>query len=143
MARRILVTAVVVLMAAIGSWSQLPDDAYHKTAPPKGAKLPPILGKGQLWFADNPVQKRAYEAAAANASVLYQLPCKCHCTRMGHTSLRTCFETTHGAGCDVCMKEALYAADQTAKGKTPAQIRDGINRSEYQKIDLETGSLRQ
>jgi len=137
-----VVTAVVVLMAAIGSWSQLPDDAYHKTPPPKGAKLAPILGKGQLWFADNPAQRRAYEAAAANSSVLYQLPCKCHCSRMGHTSLRTCFETTHGAGCDVCMKEALYAADQTSKGKTPAQIRDGINRSEFQKIDLETGTLK-
>jgi hypothetical protein len=143
LARRILVTAIVVLMAAIGSWSQLPDDAYHKTPPPKGEKLLPILGKGQLWFAENPVQKRAYEAAAANDKVLYQLPCKCHCSRMGHTSLRTCFETTHGAGCDVCMKEALYAADQTAKGKTASQIRDGINRSEFQKIDLETGSLKQ
>ena len=142
MARRILFTAVVVLMAAIGSWSQLPDDAYHKTPPAKGEKLPPILGKGQLWFADNPAQRRAYEAAAANSSVLYQLPCKCHCSRMGHTSLRTCFETTHGAGCDVCMKEALYAADQTAKGKTPAQIRDGINRSEYQKMDLESGTMK-
>ena len=142
MTRKILMTALVVTSAAIGSWSQLPDDAYHKTPPPKGAKLPPILGKGQLWFADQPVQRRAYEAAAANSSVLYQLPCKCHCSRMGHTSLRTCFETTHGAGCDVCMKEALYAADQTAKGKTPAQIRDGINRSEFQKIDFETGTMK-
>lgn len=141
--QRILATATVVIMAAIGSWSQLPDDAYHTAPPAKTAKLPPILGKDQLWFADNPVQKRAYEAAAANSKVLYQLPCKCHCSRMGHTSLRTCFETTHGAGCDVCMKEAFYAADQTAKGKTPTQIRDGINRSEYQKIDLETGALRQ
>lgn len=142
MTKRILATVVVVTMAAIGSWSQLPDDAYHTAPPAKGAKLPPMLGQGQLWFADQPYQKHAYEVAAANDKVLYQLPCKCHCTRMGHTSLRSCFEGTHAAGCDVCMKEAMYAADQTAKGKTPAQIRAGINRSEYQRIDLATGALK-
>lgn len=141
MKRKILATAAVVIMAAVGSWSQLPDDAYHTAPPSKNAKLPPILGQGQLWFAESPVQKRAYAAAAANGNVLYQLPCKCHCTRIGHTSLRSCFESQHGAGCDVCMKEAMYAADQTAKGKTPAQIRAGINRSEFQKIDLETGKM--
>jgi hypothetical protein len=141
MTRRILATAAVVIMTVIGSWSQLPDDAYHTAPPPKNAKLPPVLGQSQLWFAQSASQKRAYAAAEANSKVLYQLPCKCHCTRIGHTSLRSCFESEHGSNCDVCMKEAMYAADQTAKGKTPAQIRDGINKSEYQKIDLETGKM--
>lgn len=131
----------MVLMTTVGTWSQAPADPYHAAPPRKGEKLPPILGKGQLWFAEAPAQRRAYAAAAVNASVLYQLPCKCHCGRIGHTSLRTCFETTHGAGCDVCMKEALYAALQTSKGKTPAQIRDGIERSEFNRIDLETGQM--
>ena len=141
MHRRSLLVALIVLLTTVGTWSQGPADPYHSAPPSKGAKLPPILSKGQLWFAQQPYQRRVYEAAAANASVLYQLPCRCHCGRMGHTSLRTCFETTHGAGCDVCMKEALYAALQTSKGKTPAQIRDGIERSEFSRIDLETGRM--
>jgi hypothetical protein len=38
------------------------------------------------------------------------------------------------------MKEALYVADETRRGKTPAQIRSGINRSEHNKIDLDGGA---
>jgi hypothetical protein len=129
-------------MTAVGTWSQGPDDAFHPAPPRKTDKLPPILGKSQLWFAQTEYQKRAYQAAAANDKVLYQLPCKCHCSRtVGHTSLRSCFESTHGAGCDVCMKEAFYASEMTKKGKTPAQIRDGIARSDFNRIDLETGTM--
>lgn len=133
--------ALVVLATAIGTWSQAPVDKFHNAPPKKGEKLPPILSKQQLWFTQAPYQRRAYEAAAQHSSVLYQLPCKCHCSAtVGHTSLRSCFESTHGAGCDVCMKEAFFAAQQTAKGRTPAQIREGIERSEHNRIDLQTGT---
>jgi hypothetical protein len=139
--KRIL-TLVLVSLTAMSMWSQSAvvtwEGAYHTSPPKKGEKLPPILNSRQLWgdYGREPYQRRAYEMAAANSSVLYQLPCKCHCERQGHTSLRSCFESTHGAGCDVCMKEALYASQRTRKGKTPAQIRDGINRSEHNKVEL-------
>jgi hypothetical protein len=39
------------------------------------------------------------------------------------------------------MKEAVFAYQQTKKGKTPAQIRAAIERGEWQAIDLESASL--
>jgi len=83
-------------------------------------------------------QQHAYEDAARVSNVLYQLPCNCRCDRaLGHTSLRSCFETTHGAECSTCAQEGFYAYQQTKLGKTPAQIRAGIERHEYEKIDFQ------
>jgi hypothetical protein len=59
---------------------------------------------------------------------------------MGHNSLRSCFEGTHGAQCDVCLKELYYSYSQTKKGKTPAQIRQGITKGEWKQINLEASA---
>jgi len=76
--------------------------------------------------------------AAKVPNVLYQLPCNCRCDRaLGHTSLHSCFEGLHGAECSTCMKEGVYAYRQTRLGKTPAQIRTGIVKGEYESIDLD------
>jgi hypothetical protein len=39
------------------------------------------------------------------------------------------------------MQEAVYAYRETKKGHTPAQIRAGIKRGEWQNIDLKTAAL--
>jgi len=39
------------------------------------------------------------------------------------------------------MKEAFYAYKETKKGKTVKQIRNGIMRGEFDKIDLQTVTL--
>jgi hypothetical protein len=71
-------------------------------------------------------------------NVVYQLPCNCRCDRsLGHTSLRSCFETVHGTECDTCAKEGFLAYRMTRAGKTPAEIRAAIARHEYESIDLE------
>jgi hypothetical protein len=59
---------------------------------------------------------------------------------MGHNSLHSCFENTHGAQCDVCLKELYYSYAQTKKGKTPAQIRAGITKGEWKQVDLQTAA---
>ena len=75
--------------------------------------------------------------AARVRKVLYQQPCYCHCDRsQGHGSLLDCFAGKHAAECGVCIREGLYSYEQTRKGKTPAQIRDGIERGEWQHVDL-------
>jgi hypothetical protein len=85
---------------------------------------------------ENPVVKNAYALAAKIKKVLYQEPCYCHCDRsQGHGSLLDCFTSTHGSQCNICMGEALYSYEQTRKGKTPAQIRAGIQSGEWQSID--------
>jgi hypothetical protein len=39
------------------------------------------------------------------------------------------------------MKEVIYAYEQTKKGWTPKQIRTGIERGDWEAIDLEKASL--
>lgn len=113
--------------------------AYNAAPPPRGKKLPPILSKESLWAenAQYPYQTKAYELAAKIPSVIHQQPCYCYCDRgMGHNSLHSCFENTHGAQCDVCLKELYYSYAQTKKGKTPTQIRQGIIKGEWKQVDL-------
>ena len=87
-----------------------------------------------------PYQVRAYQLAAKIPDVIYQLPCYCYCERIGHNSLHTCFESTHGAHCALCMKEVFYAYEQTKLKKTPAQIRAGIIKGDWKTIDLESAA---
>jgi len=111
----------------------------YNAGPPKGTKMPAIMSKAELWGADAqyPYQTHAYELASKIPAVLHQQPCYCYCDRMGHNSLRSCFENTHGARCATCLKELYYSYQQHQKGKTPAQIRASIIKGEWKSIDLE------
>jgi hypothetical protein len=129
-------------VASYAQWSNPADDvpAYHPSAPLKVSALPPILAGSKL-TGENfryPWQVHVYQQAARIGNVLYQLPCNCRCDRaLGHTSLRSCYEGLHGTECSTCAKEAFFASQQLKQGKTVAQIRDAINRREYESIDLE------
>jgi hypothetical protein len=130
--------AVGVAIAAPRAASQLAQSteeavpAFHNQ-PPQG-QLPETLGPSQF---NNVVVQNAYILAARVKKVLYQQPCYCHCDRgQGHTSLLDCFASAHGAGCGVCLREALYSYEQSHKGKTAAQIRAGIERGEWQQVDM-------
>ena len=122
-----------------GSFTDVP--AYNAAPPPSSKKLNPILAGMQLTGPTfhHPAQIASYKAAARNSKVLYQLPCYCYCDRgHGHNSLRSCFESEHGANCTTCMQEALLADQLTKQGKTAKQIREAIKRGEYKNVDLET-----
>jgi hypothetical protein len=142
--KRVLLTAALGLFTVAGyaQWSNPGDDipAYHPASPANTAALPPILSGKQLtgenfrysW------QVKVYQEAAKIPSVLYQLPCYCRCDRaLGHTSLHSCFEGTHGAECSTCAKEGVYAYRMTKLGRTPKQIREGIEHGDYEQIDLD------
>jgi uncharacterized protein with PCYCGC motif len=143
----VLLFLFAVTLTLSAQWAAPQEDqgvpAYNAAPPPKGKKLPPILPKENLWAenAQFAYQTHAYELAAKIPNVIHQQPCYCYCDRgMGHNSLHSCFEGTHGAQCDVCMKELYYSYAQTKKGKTPAQIRKGITSGEWKQVDLETAS---
>jgi hypothetical protein len=116
--------------------------AYNAGPPPKGTKLPAVLTKDQLWGADAqyPYQTHAYELAAKIPTVLHQQPCYCYCDRMGHNSLHSCFEGTHGARCATCLKELYYSYQQHKAGKTATQIRAGIEKGDWKAIDLDSAA---
>jgi hypothetical protein len=112
--------------------SEEPVPAFHNEAPT--GQLPETLGPSLF---SNVVVQNAYALAARVKKVLYQQPCYCHCDRsQGHKSLLDCFTSTHGSGCGVCMREAIYSYEQSKKGKTAAQIRQGIERGEWQQVDM-------
>jgi hypothetical protein len=140
---------VLILLTMSAQWATSQQEegngtpAFNSTPPAKGAKLPPILGKDQLWGsnAQYPFQAHAYELASKIEPVLHQQPCYCYCDRgMGHNSLHSCFEGTHGAQCATCLKELYYAYTMTQKGKTAAQIRQGIIKGDWKTLDLQTAS---
>jgi hypothetical protein len=109
-----------------------PVPAFH--AQPPSGELPPTMEPSI--YTDKMVFN-AYVVAGRTRKVLYQQPCYCHCDRSnGHGSLLDCFASGHGSGCGICMREAFYSFEQTRKGKTAAQIRDGIIHGEWLKVDI-------
>ena len=141
--KRALIVAVATLAAIAASAQWLDVPAYHPALPKKGETLPPILGGLDLSGPSfkNVFQVRAYELAAKIPNVIYQQPCYCRCDRsVGHKSLHSCFESMHGAHCAACMKELFYTYEQHKAGKTAAQVREGIIKGEWQRIDLQAAA---
>jgi hypothetical protein len=109
-----------------------PVPAFHNTAPT--GELPATLSPSL--FTD-PVAQNAYSIAARIKKILYQEPCYCHCDRsQGHGSLLDCYAGKHAAVCGVCEREDFYAYEQSHKGKTATQIREGIERGDWQNVDI-------
>lgn len=147
-----LATLGLVVLAASAQWtspahnqpSGSTEDLPAYNSQPPTRPLPPILSGSQLTgpnFAHS-YQVIAYQMAAKIPNVLFQQPCFCRCDReMGHNSLHSCFSGTHGAGCSTCMKEAIYAYQQTKRGRSPVQIRQGIERGEWMNVDYDNARL--
>jgi Protein of unknown function with PCYCGC motif len=143
-----LVFLFVVTLGLSAQWAAPQEEggagipAYNAGPPAKGTKLPPLLTKADLWGGDaqNAFQTHAYELAAKIPNVLHQQPCYCYCDRMGHNSLHSCFEGTHGAQCSTCLKELYYSYQENKKGKTASQIRAGIIKGDWKTIDLQSAS---
>lgn len=131
-------------LVASAQWSNPAEDvpAYNRGVLVKTA--PPLLTGDQLTgpYFSHGYQTVAYVMASKIPGVIYQQPCYCRCDRaLGHKSLHSCFEGTHGAACSTCMKEAVFAYEQTKAGKTPAQIRTAIEHGEWEGVDLTAASL--
>ena len=145
--RRLMVCVALGMLTVAASAQWIGSDdvpAFHATAPAPATKLPAILSGKQLSgpLFQYPWQKAVYVDAAKVQKVIYQLPCYCRCDRnMGHASLHSCFEGLHGAECSTCAKEGFYAYQMTLKGKTVKEIRDGVMRKDFERIDLNSMGL--
>lgn len=110
----------VLLVTRTGGATAHPD-------PRPGITAERVLVAGQ--FPRTPGAAEAYAAARAVPQVLDGAYCHCDCSKhAGHRSLLTCFESDHGAYCDICMGEALLAAQLSAQGQTLDEIRRAIDR---------------
>jgi hypothetical protein len=131
---------LLIILLAVVCVAQGDHVPAYNHGPLKPGDALPILPRDQ-WRGEAfqyPYQVRAYELAAEIPDVIYQMPCYCYCDRIGHNSLHSCFESTHGAHCGLCMKEVFYAYEQTMLKKTPTQIRAGIIRGDWKAINLES-----
>jgi hypothetical protein len=71
--------------------------------------------------------KQAYIVAEQHPELLAQLDCYCGCEEHeGHKNLLDCFRTNHGAGCDICVGEAVTAGKMFAEGTPVDQIRQAL-----------------
>lgn len=112
--------------------------AYYAIAPLHTTA--PVMSGSQLTGAyfSHDYQVAAYQMAGKIDKVLYQQPCYCRCDlALRHKSLHSCFEGTHGAVCATCMRQTVYAYQQTQLGQTPQEIRAGIERGEWKQVRLE------
>jgi hypothetical protein len=136
---------MAVTFALSAPWARTDEErtpAYNGGPPAKGTKLPAIMGTDQLWGEDAqyPYQTHAYELASKIPATIHQQPCYCYCDRMGHNSLHSCFESSHGARCAICLKELYYSYLMHQKGKSDVEIRQGILGGEWKQVSLATAA---
>lgn len=101
---------------------------FH-TAAEAAKPLPPTLLPSL--FKQQPEVERAYQAAQEIPEVLAQMPCYCHCDRIGHRSLHQCYTTDHAASCQICITEALLAQKLHKAGRSDEEIRHAIIRGDW------------
>ena len=139
-------TTLLVLPPFAASHSQEMPGMHHGSSPNSNEPVPAYHPQPPTDFLPPTMQPslfseigvfNAYSVAGRLKKVLYQEPCFCHCDRsQGHGSLLDCFVSRHGSGCEICMREAFYSYEQTRRGKSPAQVREGIMRGEWQTVDI-------
>jgi hypothetical protein len=111
--------AAVLVLARPALGARHPEPRTGITA---AAVLPPSTYAGY-----DPIV-RAYEAAQQVPQVLDGLYCHCQCREnFSHRSLLSCFESEHGASCDICQGEARLAAEMHRQGRTLEEIRRAVD----------------
>ena len=115
----VVALAVVLVRPRAGNAAAHPD-------PRPGITAERVLPAAMV--PQGPGTLEAYEAARRVPQVLDGIYCHCNCSKsIGHRSLLTCFESNHGSGCDICMGEAMLAAQMAGSGNSLAQIRKAID----------------
>lgn len=80
------------------------------------------------FFANDPRVHHAYAVAREAAVVLDGIYCFCQCHEtIGHRSLYQCFQSQHGAGCDICINQAELAYRMNSEGRTLNEIRAAMD----------------
>ena len=121
----IVAGAAVIVLAAVLFSAQPAAGGIHPDPRPDITAERVLTGPA---IPRTPGAEEAYAAARAAAGTLDGVYCHCDCSKhAGHRSLLTCFETNHGAYCDICMGEAMMAAQMASRGTSLQQIRAAID----------------
>ena len=121
----IVAGAAAIVMAAV-LFSARPAAGGIHPDPRPGITAERVLTDAAI--PHTPGAAEAYAAARAAAGTLDGVYCHCDCSKhSGHRSLLTCFESEHGAYCDICMGEAMMAAQMASRGTSLKEIRAAID----------------
>lgn len=111
--------AVGLLIAIAGAGVYRVHAAHSATLSDNGLTLNPDQFQGDT--------RRAYEVARVHPELLVQLHCYCGCEQHdGHKNLLDCFRSAHGAGCEICVGEAVAANQLADQGMPVEQIRETL-----------------
>lgn len=120
--------ALLAVLALVVVWRLAsPQDALaHHPEPQADVNASSVIDAAR--YAASPDVAATYAAAAGIPHILDGLYCHCDCSQhSGHRSLLTCFESDHGAACDICLAEARLAAQLNAQGRSLDEIRTAID----------------
>jgi len=118
-----LVAALLVVALVTGPRSAL---AHHPT-PRIDAHAMHVMPAAR--YASSPGVGEVYEMAAEMPEMLDGVYCYCFChDNFGHYSLLDCFLEDHGAGCNICMEEAVLTYQMTQQGSSLDDIRREVDR---------------
>jgi hypothetical protein len=112
-------TIGLLLVAGIGARQMLAAADSKNASSDASLTQDPALYEGDT--------KQAYIVARDHPELLAQLDCYCGCEQHeGHKNLLDCFRTNHGAGCDICVGEAVTAGKMLSGGTPIDQIREAL-----------------
>ena len=112
-----IVAVALITVVSVGAW-QMRGSADAKSDSGSLTQDP------SLYQGDT---RQAYQVAREHPELLAQFDCYCGCEQNeGHKSLLDCFRTNHGAGCDICVGEAVTAGQMFSKGTPVDQIREAL-----------------
>ena len=122
----LLALGIVLVAQRRGSTSPISTTSTVHPDPRPGITAERVLPSSMM--PNGPGVLAAYEAARSAPQALDGVYCHCNCSKsIGHRSLLTCFETEHGAYCDICMGEAMLAAKMAGDGRSLTEIRQAID----------------
>ena len=103
------------------------DELAHHPTPRADAHSMHVMEGAR--YASSPGVGEVYEMAAEMPEMLDGVYCYCLChDTFGHYSLLDCFMSDHGAGCDVCMDEAVLTYEMTRQGSSLDDVRREVDR---------------
>lgn len=77
---------------------------------------------------EHPRVKAAYAITQRIPETMNHLYCWCGCIERGMRSALECFESNHGANCDLCIRTAEIAWEMTQSGVTdPGAVQEAID----------------
>ena len=125
----IWIYGLLLILVIVAVWRVLGPstaEAASHPDPRAGVTAEKVVAPGR--YASNPEIARVYAMAARIPNVLDGLYCHCECSKHSdHRSLLTCFESDHGAMCDICLGEAELAYRMTQEGRSLQEIRAAID----------------